>query len=140
MIRRFHEAKVKGLPSVTVWGSGHPTRDFLHVDDLAEACLFIMNRKEQKEMLNIGSGVDVSIRELAGIVAKVVKYEGDIIWDVSKPDGTPKKALDSSKLQSLGWSPKIPLTEGLPVHMSGLLPIILLLLSSCWFNLGIKIS
>lgn len=113
LIRKFHEAKISSQPAVTVWGSGNPTRDFLYVDDLAEACLFIMNKHDHTEMLNIGSGKEISIRKLAEAIANATGFSGQIIFDSSKPDGTPKKALDSSKLNSLGWWPKISLEAGI---------------------------
>lgn len=112
LIRRFHEAKEAGAPSVTLWGSGSPKREFLHVDDLADASLFLMDHYNDSEIVNVGTGVDVSIKELAGSIAKTVGYDGEIMWDTSKPDGTPRKLLDVSKLHNLGWHHSIDLPEG----------------------------
>ncbi|XP_073285541.1 putative GDP-L-fucose synthase 2 [Primulina huaijiensis] len=113
LLRRFHEAKANNVGEVVVWGSGTPLREFLHVDDLADALVFMMERYSGLEHLNVGSGKEVSIKELAELVKEVVGYEGKIVWDSSKPDGTPRKLMDSSKLASLGWEPKISLKQGL---------------------------
>jgi GDP-L-fucose synthase len=113
LIRRFDEAKENGAPSVTVWGTGRPRREFLHVDDLARACLFLLENYDAPEPINVGTGSDVSIRELAEMVAEVVGYQGELQFDASKPDGTPRKLLDVSRLQELGWRAGIPLREGL---------------------------
>ena len=117
LIRRFQEAKDSGADSVTCWGSGSPFREFLHVDDLGDACIFTLERWRPKinelMFLNVGTGVDLTIKELATKIANVVGFEGGIYWDKSKPDGTPKKQLDVSRLKSLGWSAKISLEEGL---------------------------
>jgi GDP-L-fucose synthase len=117
LIRRFHEAVASNAPSVTCWGTGTPLREFLHVDDLGAACVFALEswspRLDQLQYLNVGTGIDFSIKELAYLVAKIVGYEGDIQWDSSKPDGTPKKQLDVSKLGVMGWHAAIPLVEGL---------------------------
>jgi GDP-L-fucose synthase len=113
LIRKFHEAKAAGAKSVTVWGTGTPRREFLHVDDLADACVFLMANYSAPEIVNIGWGQDVSILELAELVKDVVGYEGDIELDTSKPDGTPRKLLDTSRLSSLGWKPSIDLEEGI---------------------------
>jgi GDP-L-fucose synthase len=113
LIRRFHEAKLHNAPSVTVWGTGSAMREFLHVDDLADACVFLMNNYDENEIINIGTGEDLSIKELVESIKSVVGYEGSIEWDTSKPDGTPRKLLDVSKLHTLGWHHKIPLSEGL---------------------------
>lgn len=113
LIRRFHEAKVSNSPSVTLWGTGSPKREFLHADDLASACMFMLEEYSGDVALNIGTGKDVSIKELAHLVAEVVGYHGEMIWDVSKPDGTPRKLLDVSKINDLGWSAKIDLESGL---------------------------
>jgi GDP-L-fucose synthase len=113
LIRRFHEAKLAGAPSVTVWGTGTPRREFLHVDDLARACLFLLENYDEPEPINVGVGEDLSIRELAELVAGVVGYEGSIEFDTTKPDGTPRKLLDVSKLYDLGWRPEIDLRKGL---------------------------
>jgi GDP-L-fucose synthase len=113
LIRRFHEARVEGAPSVTNWGSGSPRREFLHVDDLASACLFLMEHYDDGQTINVGTGTDVTIKELAEMVARIVGYEGEIVWDTSKPDGTPRKLLDVSRLADLGWTASIPLEHGL---------------------------
>ena len=113
LIRKFHEAKATDAPTVTVWGTGSPRREFLHVDDLADACVFLMRKYNSSEIINIGWGQDVSIYELAELVKNVVGYSGDIELDSSKPDGTPRKLLDTSRLASLGWAPSIGLEEGI---------------------------
>jgi len=113
MIRKFHEATVNNTGVVKLWGSGNPMREFLHADDLAEACVFLMENYNEPELVNIGTGVDVTIRELAETIAEVVGFEGVIEWDNSKPDGTPRKLMDVSKLQSLGWKHKTDLKEGI---------------------------
>ena len=113
MIRRFHEAKITEAPKVVVWGTGKVLREFLHVDDLADACVYLMNSYSGNETVNIGTGKELSIGELAAIVKKVVGYEGEIVYDTSKPDGTPRKLLDVSKLERLGWKFKMELEEGI---------------------------
>lgn len=113
LIRRFDDAKRKQLESVVIWGTGSPRREFLHVDDLASACLFLMNTYNSSEPINVGCGEDVSIAELAAMVREVVGYKGEIVNDLSKPDGTPRKLLDVSRLFSLGWRPSVPLDEGI---------------------------
>jgi GDP-L-fucose synthase len=113
LIRKFHEAVLNNAPNVTVWGSGSPRREFLHVDDLAEACLLLMKDYDQKEFLNVGYGDDISISELAELVKEITHYKGQIIYDTSKPDGTVRKLMDSSKIQKLGWKAKIGLKEGI---------------------------
>ncbi len=113
MMRRIHEAKVAGLSSVTLWGSGTPLREFLHTDDLARAVLHLLNNYDNAAPINIGWGKDVSIKDLAIMVAQVVGYEGSFQWDTSKPDGTPRKLLDISTIQSLGWQPQIELHHGI---------------------------
>lgn len=115
LIRRFHEAKDKGLPNVTLWGSGSPKREFLFADDLARACVYLMENYHEREFINIGSGEDLSILELAKIVQKIVGYTGEIRFDTSKPDGTPRKLMDVSKLTSLGWVPQVGLEEGIRI-------------------------
>ena len=113
LLRRFHEAQRDGLKEVTVWGSGTPKREFLHSDDLASACLFLMEHYDSPEIINIGWGQDCTIRELAEMIAETVGYTGTLKWDDSRPDGTPRKVLDNRKLSALGWEPKISLQEGL---------------------------
>lgn len=113
LIRRFHEAKVSGAKEVTCWGTGTPLREFLYVDDLADACVYLMNSYSGNETVNLGTGKELSIKELTELVAKVIGYEGEIKWDPSKPDGTPRKLLDVSKLESLGWHYKTELEEGI---------------------------
>lgn len=112
-IRKFHDAKVQGAPTVTIWGTGKAMREFLHVDDVADACLYLMENYNGNEWINVGVGEDITIAELAALVKRVVGYEGEIVYDTSMPDGTPRKLLDSSKLFQLGWRPKITLEEGL---------------------------
>ena len=113
MIRRFHEAKESGAESVTLWGSGTPRREFLHVDDLARACLHLLEQYDDPQTINVGTGEDITIRELAELVASTVGYEGDLLWDTSKPDGTPRKLLDVSRIKALGWAPSIELKAGI---------------------------
>jgi GDP-L-fucose synthase len=113
MIRKFHEAKVAGAADVTLWGSGTPRREFLHVDDLADAALFAMLHYDSEEILNAGTGEDLTIAELAEAIRAMTGFRGNIVWDASKPDGTPRKLLDVSRLASLGWKARIPLGEGL---------------------------
>ena len=113
LIRRFHEANRDDLPSVTLWGTGSPLREFLHSDDLASACLHLLQNYDQPEPINIGWGKEISIHDLAILIAKVVDFQGEIIWDPSKPDGTPRKLLDTRKISGLGWEPKISLEEGI---------------------------
>jgi GDP-L-fucose synthase len=113
LIRKFHEAKVNSEPTVTVWGSGRPKREFLHADDLADACYFLMQNYDEPGLVNIGTGEDLEIGELAAMIRDVVGFEGDIMHDTSKPDGTPRKLMDVSKLHELGWKHKIDLRQGL---------------------------
>lgn len=113
LIRKFHEAKIRQDKEVVVWGSGKPRREFLHVDDLASACIFLMQNYDQPEIINIGTGKDISIANLASLVKNIVGYEGKIVYDHSKPDGTPRKLLDTSKLKALGWQPQITLRQGI---------------------------
>lgn len=113
MIRRFHEAKEAGSASVVCWGDGSPLREFLYVDDLADLCVFLMNNYSGNETVNAGTGKELTIRELAELVAKVVGYEGKILWDTSKPNGTPRKLLDVSKVRNLGWRYRTELEEGI---------------------------
>ncbi|MFB6363148.1 GDP-L-fucose synthase family protein [Paenibacillus elgii] len=113
MIRKFHEAKVEGKSVVELWGTGTPRREFLHADDLADACLYLMHHYNHSDIVNIGVGEDISIRELAEKIRAIIDYDGDILYDASKPDGTPRKLVDVSKLTKLGWQAKIGLDEGL---------------------------
>ena len=113
LLRKFHEAKVNAAPRVVVWGTGAPRREFLHVDDLADAALFLMEHYDGEGIINVGVGEDLTIRELAELIKEVVGYRGEIVFDTSKPDGTPRKLLDVSRLHQLGWRAKIPLREGL---------------------------
>jgi GDP-L-fucose synthase len=113
LIRKFHEAKVNNQPSVTMWGTGKPKREFLHADDLADACYYLMQNYDEEGLVNIGTGEDLEIGELALMIKEIVGFDGDIILDTTKPDGTPRKLLDVSKLHSLGWKHKIDLKQGL---------------------------
>ncbi|MEN9207478.1 MAG: GDP-L-fucose synthase [Gloeomargarita sp. GMQP_bins_120] len=113
LLRKFHEAKVKGEPQVVVWGTGTPRREFLYVDDLADACIFLMQHYDAADIINVGTGEDISIRELAALVQHIVGYQGDIVYDTSKPDGTPRKLLDVSRLRALGWQAQTPLAVGI---------------------------
>lgn len=113
LMRRFHEAKVSGAKEVVVWGTGSPLREFLHVDDLADAVVFMMENYSGLVHINVGSGQEVTIKELAELVKEVVGFEGELVWDATKPDGTPRKLMDSSKLADLGWVPKVSLKDGL---------------------------
>ena len=113
LIRKFHEAKSKGAKEVVVWGSGRPTRDFLYVDDLADACLFLMNNYDSNEIVNIGTGLEITIKDLAELIKKIVGYSGKIVFDQTKPDGTPLKILDVDKLKNMGWTFKTGLEEGI---------------------------
>jgi GDP-L-fucose synthase len=113
LMRRFHMARLQGAPEVTVWGSGNPRREFLHVDDLADACLFLMEHYAESEIINVGVGWDLTIRELAEMMARVTRFQGRLRFDPSQPDGTPRKLLDISRLAARGWQARIPLEEGL---------------------------
>lgn len=113
LIRKVHEAKQAGAKSITVWGSGNPRREFLHTDDLADACIFLLNHYDQPDLINVGCGQDVTIRELAETICEVLGFEGTLEFDPTKPDGTPRKLLDISKIKNLGWTPKIPLRQGI---------------------------
>lgn len=113
LIRRFHEAKVSGAPSVTCWGDGSPLREFLYVDDLANLCVFLMNNYSGNETVNAGTGKEVTIKQLTEMVAKVVGYEGEILWDTTRPNGTPRKLLDVSKSRDLGWHYTVELADGI---------------------------
>lgn len=113
LLRKFHEGKLNKSSEVQVWGTGSPLREFMHVDDLASACLFLMENYNGENFINVGTGHELSIRELAELIKTIVNYSGSIVWDKSKPDGTPRKLMDSSILRALGWTPIIPLQEGL---------------------------
>jgi GDP-L-fucose synthase len=113
LLRKFHEAKVNGSPEVVVWGTGAPLREFMHVDDLAEACLFLMERFDESGFVNVGTGSELSIRELAELIAGITGYRGKIVFDSSKPDGTPRKLMDVGRLGTMGWRSRIPLKQGL---------------------------
>lgn len=113
LIRKFHEAEVNNLPEVEVWGTGTPKREFLYVDDLADACIYLMRNYEGSEIVNIGVGEDISIKELAELIKSIIGYQGQIVWDKTKPDGTPRKLLDVSRLTSLGWKASIGLEDGI---------------------------
>lgn len=113
LIRKFDDAKTNGLLSVTLWGTGEPKREFLYVDDLVEACLFLMNNYSGSEIINIGTGSDLSIRELADMVKDIIGYKGEIVWDASRPNGTPRKVLDVSKITALGWKAHTELAQGI---------------------------
>ena len=113
LLRKFHEAKLTGLDSVTLWGSGTPRREFLHVDDLAKAVLFLLQGYDEATAINVGTGVDIEISELASLISEVTNFKGSINWDTSKPDGTPRKLLDVSRINQLGWNSEILLTDGI---------------------------
>jgi GDP-L-fucose synthase len=113
LLRKAHEAKTKRARELVVWGTGAPRREFLHVDDCASACLFLLEKYDSPEIVNVGCGEDISIRELAELICDVVGFDGELTWDKTKPDGTPRKLLDVSKLRGLGWTPTIPLREGI---------------------------
>jgi GDP-L-fucose synthase len=112
LLRKFHEAKMAGEKSVQAWGSGRPRREFLHVDDMADACVFLMQHYDDEQLINIGWGEDVSIAELAALIGRVVGFSGELHFDATKPDGTPRKLLDTTRLKALGWKPRIALEEG----------------------------
>jgi len=113
LLRKFHTAKVEGRPEVEIWGTGSPRREFLHVDDLADACYFLMENYDEELFVNIGTGEDIAIKDLALLIKEVVGYEGELTFDRSKPDGTPRKLMDVSLVKGLGWSPSISLEEGI---------------------------
>jgi GDP-L-fucose synthase len=113
LIRKFHEGKINQQPAVEVWGSGSPLREFLHVDDLADACYFLMQHYNEKEFVNIGTGQDLSIRALAEMIQDIVGYSGELVWNTSKPDGTPRKLMNVAKIESLGWKHQIDLRNGI---------------------------
>jgi GDP-L-fucose synthase len=113
LIRKAHEAKINGVSNIEIWGTGTPRREFLHVDDLADACVFLMKKYSDGEHVNVGSGEDITIRDLTTLVASIIGFQGEIIRDLSKPDGTPRKLMSNKKLEAMGWRPKIGLTEGI---------------------------
>jgi len=113
LIRKFHEAKLGSAPSVEIWGTGSPLREFLHVNDLAEACVFLLEQYNEKEFVNIGTGKDISIADLAELIKNIVGYKGELRFDTTKPDGTPRKLMDVSRIHKLGWKHKIELKEGI---------------------------
>jgi GDP-L-fucose synthase len=123
LIRKFHEAKQKAYPEVTIWGTGTPKREFLLVDDLADACIFIMYKYNESAIINIGCGEDISIAELAKMLKEIVGFKGEIVYDLSKPDGTLRKKLDINKITSLGWSPGYTLREGLQITYADFLKL-----------------
>ena len=113
LIRKFHEAKLAGAPSVVCWGTGTPLREFLHADDLARACVFLMEHYSEEQFINVGYGSDVTIRELAETLKRIIGFQGEIVWDTTQPDGTPRKLMDSSRLLALGWKPQVNLEQGI---------------------------
>jgi GDP-L-fucose synthase len=121
LIRKFHEAKVQGLKEVIIWGTGTPKREFLFADDLADACLFLMAKYNEKEIINIGCGEDISIKNLAELIKDIIGYTGNMVFDNTKPDGTPRKLLDVNKIHSLGWHHKTSLSEGIKIAYSDFL-------------------
>ena len=123
LIRKFHEAKIAGAETVTCWGTGAPKREFLFADDLASACVFLMRHYSDEQIINIGSGADLDIKALADLVKRTVDFKGRIVWDKSKPDGTPQKWLDSSRIFGLGWKPEIDLNNGIRLAYEDFLEI-----------------
>ena len=121
LIRRFHEAKLAAAPEVVAWGTGSPMREFLHVDDLAAACVHLLSLDNPPDWINVGTGTDVTIRELTETVASAIGYTGSIRWDTTKPDGTPRKLMDVSKLAALGWRARIALREGIALTYASFL-------------------
>ena len=113
LLRKTHEAKIRGEKTLVVWGTGEPRREFLHVDDLAAACLLLLEKYDSPEIINVGCGEDITIRELARLVCDVVEFDGDLVWDKTKPEGTPRKLLDVTRIRALGWQPTIALRKGL---------------------------
>ena len=113
LLNRFHQAKIKNSPSVTIWGSGNVRRDFIYVDDVADACVFLMEKYNSSELINIGAGIDISIKELSFIIKEVVGFKGELVFDTTKPDGMPKKLLDTTRILKLGWKPKFNLKDSL---------------------------
>jgi GDP-L-fucose synthase len=123
LVRKFHEAKMNKSPKVEVWGTGTPLREFMYVDDLADACLFLIKKYSDLEFVNIGSGSEISIMELSELIKDVVKYTGEIEFDISKPDGTPRKLMDVGKLRKLGWRHRVNLKAGLSIIYKDFVPI-----------------
>ncbi len=121
LLRKIHEAKLNNSPNIIVWGSGKPMREFLHVDDIADACVYLMKKYDDSEIVNVGTGVDVTINDLVSTMKSVIGYEGDVIYDSSKPDGTPRKLLDVSKINNLGWKHKISLEDGIRLTYNSML-------------------
>jgi GDP-L-fucose synthase len=113
LIRKFHEAKAAHAPTVTCWGTGSPLRDFLYADDLARACVFLLENYREEQFINVGAGKEVSVRELTETVRRIVGFAGEIVWDTTKPDGMPRKLMDSSRLLALGWRPQVDLETGI---------------------------
>ncbi len=113
LVRKFHEAKAANSPTVTCWGTGAPSREFLYVDDLARACVLLLERYSEEQIINVGYGSDVTIREMAETIKEIVGFKGEIVWDTSKPDGTPRKLMDSSRLNALGWEPQVDFKTGI---------------------------
>jgi len=129
LIRKFHEAKLHNKSSVEIWGTGSPKREFLHVDDLADACYFLMNHYEGSQHINVGSGEEISIKELALLIKSIIGFDGNLVHDLSKPDGTPRKLMDNRSLVNLGWSPKIKLENGISSVYNSLS-------NQSWYNTG----
>lgn len=113
LLRKFHEAKIQSTPTVTCWGTGAPLREFLYSDDLASACVFLMDHYSEEQFINVGSSMEISIRDLAELIKRIVGFSGEILWDATKPDGTPRKLMDSSRVMALGWKPTVDLATGL---------------------------
>lgn len=113
LIRKFHDAKTQGMPSVILWGTGSPKREFLHSDDLGRACVYLLENYDDEVAINVGVGEDISIKDLAGLIRGIVGFDGDILWDSTKPDGTPRKLLDISRISNIGWSAIVPLDSGI---------------------------
>ena len=113
LIRKFHDAKTNSATTVTCWGTGAPFREFLYADDLASACVFLMQNYSEEQFINVGSGSEITIHDLSELVKRIVGFSGEIVWDKSKPDGTPRKLMDSSRLFALGWKPKVDLETGI---------------------------
>jgi GDP-L-fucose synthase len=116
LIRKFHEARVSGKPAVTIWGTGSPRREFLYADDFADACIFLMNKYDENGVINVGVGEDISIGELARVIKEIVNFEGEIVYDKTKPDGMPRKLLDVNKINNLGWKAEIDIGNGIKTY------------------------